>query len=386
MKQFLDSSICRDFRSAINATPIFWRDERYKGNYSLYCAIMDRMDDSVKYLNDHSELPKTETDFLVFIMYTCMVLDAIKELQRTLHFHNKYDDKTSDDAYIYFKNLCKESLKLEDDNCPTDEQFFQYFRSLAMAHPFETSRVKFLKENKETQYSPWPIINDSLSRKPFVGIRIYSNKVDDIKDLRFPFSLLKDYINSRFQLMRLATESIKTIVNNQLKIWKSNKISVNSDPIETLKEISETLKIRFQETSYIEDLTTTLNTESTNHANNDLIHKFKNNLISKIPNIVESVNNLDYNTMTNIIWDNLDVRPSDMHEIFHYQCEKIFGSLSSYGTGDPWGIDQLHAFIRDFSHKWVVIDSEKMSNDEIILLVRTACYAEWDSQIHSNKQ
>lgn len=385
MEQFLDSSICEDFRSAINATPIFSHDENYRGNFSLYCAIMDRMDDSVKYLNAHSDLPKTETDFLVFIMYTCMVLDAIKELQRTLHFHNKYNDKTSDDAYIYFKNLCKESLKLEDDNCPTDEQFFQYFRSLAMAHPFETSRVKFLRKNKETQYSPWPIINDTLSREPLVGIRIYSNKVDDIKDLRFPFSLLKDYINSRFQLMRLATESIETIVNNQLEIWKSNKISYNSDPIETLKEISETLKIRFQKTYDIKDLTTTLTTKSTNPVNNDLIHKFKNNLISKIPNIVESVNNLDYNTMTSIIWDNLDVRPSDMHEMFHYQREKIFGSLSRYGTGDPWGIDQLHAFIRDFSHKWVVIDSEKMSNDEIILLVRTACFTEWDSQIHSNK-
>lgn len=385
MEQFLDSSICEDFRSAINATPIFSHDERYRGNFSLYCAIMDRMDDSIKYLNAHSDLPKTETDFLVFIMYTCMVLDAIKELQRTLHFKNKYADKNDTDAYLYFKNLCKESLKIEDENCPTDEQFFQYFRSLAMAHPFETSRVKFLKKNKETQYSPWPIINDALTRDALVGIRIYSNKVDDIKDLRFPFSLLKDYINSRFQLMRLATLSVEEITSTQLKIWKSNKISNNMPPIEALKEISKALKSQYHTTFDIEDLITMLTTKSTNFRNNDLILKYKDNLVSKIPDIVDSVNVLDYNTMTNIISDNLDTRPPDMHEMFSYQIQKIFGSLSKYGTGDLWGIDQLHAFINDFSHKWVVIDPVNMSNDEIILLVRTACYAEWKLQSESKK-
>ena len=107
MTDFLDQKICDDFRNTINRTPIFMHDERYKSNFNLYCAIMDRVDDSIKYLNEHSESPKTESDFLVFIMYACMVLDAVNELQRKLKNKNTYQNTTEKDANINIKENCK---------------------------------------------------------------------------------------------------------------------------------------------------------------------------------------------------------------------------------------------------------------------------------------
>lgn len=37
-------------------------------------------------------------------------------------------------------------LNLEEKNCPSDDKFFEYFRALIFAHPFETSRPKFLMQ------------------------------------------------------------------------------------------------------------------------------------------------------------------------------------------------------------------------------------------------
>ena len=55
---FLDIKICDRFREVINKTDIFIYDEDYSHNYNLICAIMDRVENSVEYLNKNSETPR----------------------------------------------------------------------------------------------------------------------------------------------------------------------------------------------------------------------------------------------------------------------------------------------------------------------------------------
>lgn len=374
MTDFLDQKICDDFRNTINRTPIFMHDERYKSNFNLYCAIMDRVDDSIKYLNEHSESPKTESDFLVFIMYACMVLDAVNELQRNLKFKNTYDNSTDKDAYLYFKEICINQLELSADECPTDEQFFRYFRSLSMAHPFETNRVAFLRENKEIQYSPWVIANSRFSGTPLVGIRIYSSKSDDIKDLKFPFSILKGYIQSRFELMKLATASLAEIVNHQLDIWKSEKIPATLSPIDTLNAIRDMLIRRYEKPYPINDLISCMTIELSNSDNNDILEDYQEVIKSNIPAIRAAVENLDYETMYELTDSIYGVRPERMHEQAHYQLEKIYTYLTH---GDhTWGIEQADAFSNEFASKWVTIKAHSMPDYEIIILTHIACYYE----------
>ena len=81
-------------------------------------------------------------------------------------------------------------LNIEKHKCPTDDKFFEYLRSIMFAHPFETNRPKFFMKH-EIQYSPWVIANNPATKfrgiKDGVGVRIYSNKFDEIKDLIFFF-------------------------------------------------------------------------------------------------------------------------------------------------------------------------------------------------------
>lgn len=125
-------------------------------------------------LNGHAETPKTEEDFLSFVMFSCMVLDAVKHVLKQL-------DIEKIDKIDYFQNIClSKPLNIEKHKCPTDDKFFEYLRSIMFAHPFETNRPKFFMKH-EIQYSPWVIANNPATKfrgiKDGVGVRIYSNKL-----------------------------------------------------------------------------------------------------------------------------------------------------------------------------------------------------------------
>ena len=154
MEQFLDAGLYEALGEVIRSSPVF---EKCK-HYNLLCVVVvERLEDCIKYLNDHSDAPKTETDFLVFIMFACIVVDAVKELRDQLGLEVC---AKSSNAYEYFGEICKSSpLNIPEDECPTDDEFFEYFRAIAFAHPFETSRAKFLRKSDQTHYSPWVIAN-----------------------------------------------------------------------------------------------------------------------------------------------------------------------------------------------------------------------------------
>ena len=74
----LNPSFCRDFREAINSSPIFSEDPKYMAQYHLSCAVMDRLDTCIDKLNKYGEYPDSEEDFLVFMMFASMATDAVK--------------------------------------------------------------------------------------------------------------------------------------------------------------------------------------------------------------------------------------------------------------------------------------------------------------------
>ena len=78
--ELLNPSFCRDFREAINSSPIFSGDSKYVAQYNLSCAVMDRLDTCIEKLNKYGEYPDSEEDFLVFMMFASMATDAVKEI------------------------------------------------------------------------------------------------------------------------------------------------------------------------------------------------------------------------------------------------------------------------------------------------------------------
>ena len=67
MENLLDVELCTSLGTVINETNIFIKDETESKKFNLICAVMDRFDSVVKYINEHSNMPKTENDFIEFM-------------------------------------------------------------------------------------------------------------------------------------------------------------------------------------------------------------------------------------------------------------------------------------------------------------------------------
>ena len=375
MEVFLNPDVYREFRNAFNETPLFMYNEEYKTCFNLFCAVTDRLESCIEYLNGHAETPKTEEDFLSFVMFSCMVLDAVKHVLKQL-------DIEKIDKIDYFQNIClSKPLNIEKHKCPTDDKFFEYLRSIMFAHPFETNRPKFFMKH-EIQYSPWVIANNPATKfrgiKDGVGVRIYSNKFDEIKDLIFSFDVLKKYIKSQYLLLDLATEKVKEIVSLKEIEWKKHKINRSIDYLDILKEIKDILKLRHEEYYDVETVIRYMGCKNTLKENLTSVERFKQGIIEIIPDLCDAIDSLNYEMATEKLDYILHQRPWKMHSMANYQLGKIYCDLNETQivSKREWALEQVELFSKEFAKKWVTIIPQEMSFDEIKLLVTVSCYLE----------
>lgn len=375
MEVFLNPDVYREFRNAFNETPLFMYNEEYKTCFNLFCAVTDRLESCIEYLNGHAETPKTEEDFLSFVMFSCMVLDAVKHVLKQL-------DIEKIDKIDYFQNIClSKPLNIEKHKCPTDDKFFEYLRSIMFAHPFETNRPKFFMKH-EIQYSPWVIANNPATKfrgiKDGVGVRIYSNKFDEIKDLIFSFDVLKKYIKSQYLLLDLATEKVKEIVSLKEIEWKKHKINRSLDYLDILKEIKDILKLRHEEYYDVETVIRYMGCKNTLKENLTSVERFKQGIIEIIPDLCDAIDSLNYEMATEKLDYILHQRPWKMHSMANYQLGKIYCDLNETQivSKREWALEQVELFSKEFAKKWVTIIPQEMSFDEIKLLVTVSCYLE----------
>ena len=136
-----------------------------------------------------------------------------------------------------------EPWNLSEDDCLTDEEFFEHFRSLTFAHPYNTARRPVLKIKYGIQYSPWVIVDRRFNK---VGVTIYSEKEASTQMLSFDFDILKDYIKYRYLKIVEIIEWFESLIESQKAEWKTIKIIRSADPIETLTDISRVLNLRCQ--------------------------------------------------------------------------------------------------------------------------------------------
>lgn len=375
MEVFLNPDVYREFRNAFNETLLFMYNEEYKTCFNLFCAVTDRLESCIEYLNGHAETPKTEEDFLSFVMFSCMVLDAVKHVLKQL-------DIEKIDKIDYFQNIClSKPLNIEKHKCPTDDKFFEYLRSIMFAHPFETNRPKFFMKH-EIQYSPWVIANNPATKfrgiKDGVGVRIYSNKFDEIKDLIFSFDVLKKYIKSQYLLLDLATEKVKEIVSLKEIEWKKHKINRSLDYLDILKEIKDILKLRHEEYYDVETVIRYMGCKNTLKENLTSVERFKQGIIEIIPDLCDAIDSLNYEMATEKLDYILHQRPWKMHSMANYQLGKIYCDLNETQivSKREWALEQVELFSKEFAKKWVTIIPQEMSFDEIKLLVTVSCYLE----------
>jgi hypothetical protein len=388
---FLEEQLCKDFAKALDSSPIFLGSEDY--NDSLLFAVHDRIQSCVEFLNNHDEIPTSEPDFILFLVYCCMVKDALTQLFDYLKIEYPFKSCESAESRKYFLDICTaEPIDLTESEYKNDDKFFEYFRSLAFAHPFETSRHKWIQKGA-TQYSPWVIgyrrylaFSDSAYK---VGVKVYSDKYpeDDenhgIKSIEIRFELLKDYIVSRYNLLQKATEWVYSEVERVKNEWQKTKVKRDLPIIGILKDISNILVSRSEEVYDVSILIKDMSLELSISENLSSVNLYRQAIIDLVPELCDDVDNIRHEEFSEKTSHIISAHPNKAHEWMGYQLEKIFCYLTDYNVGcenHSWGLQQAEFFSKEFAKKYVTIKPYEMSHDEIHLLVRTACYLEYQSQ------
>lgn len=374
--QFLNKALLAEFRETINSSSIFEKSDGLKEKYNLICVVMDRLESAMGYLNKHDANPRTEEDFVCFLVYACMIRDGIVKLYENV-FRKKPDFV---DQKKYFKHVKQYSRDaFTEATCPTDEVFFEYLRSMAFAHPFETGNRKgrlFLERN-ETQYCPWVIVQDN-----YVGIRVYtSSDKFIINDLTFPFDTLKEYIKFVYEHLKEINKWAKDEIYFQDEAWKKHKIDRSGSIHKLLQAIKEIYTERFLEPYEIERIESYVNCECTNPKNEEIVQAYRGVLTESLYKICDALDACDYDALGEIT-DSIFLRPSKAYSWMHYHLEKIYCYLDDdhHWMDIDWGLRQAKAFSKEFAKDWVTIEVGQMSFDEIKLLVTIACYYETKRQ------
>ena len=331
---YLNKDLLNKFRNTINSTNIFHKTAKLKEKYNLICVVMDRVESAIGYLNEHENPPKTEEEFVCFLVYACMIRDGIMKLYENV-FQRKPsfidDKKFFKDVKIYSKNAFTE------DNCPTDDVFFEYLRSMAFAHPFETSKRsgRLFFDSNEKQYCPWVIVRDN-----YVGIRVYtSSDKFIIQDLTFDFNNLKIYIREIYERL----EEINSWANDEIFLqdqeWAKKKIDRTGTINNLIQNIKKAYTERFLEPYHIECIEMYLTCETTNSQNNDIVESYREELKKSLYKICDALDGVDNDALDKAT-DIIGIRPKKAHSMMYYQLEKIFGYLDNdHGWMDvQWGL------------------------------------------------
>ena len=168
-------------------------------------------------------------------------------------------------------------------------------------------------------------------------------------------------------------------------VYDHVNVNRNQDEISILKEIKTILESRYKDIYTIERAITYLTCNLSDKINENNVQIFRNAIKDKISVVCDSIDNLDYEGMEkqlSLIYD----RPDEMHQMAHYQLEKIYSYLEEKSekinpySDEYWGLKQADEFYNEFAKKWVKIDVTTMEYDEIKLLVATACFLEKQEQ------
>ena len=207
----LDTEILKRLRNKINEKQNISYNKMY-GKYRAWdkiCAIMDRLEDTVEYLNtlelNTGKYKRSSFDFFDFMNNASVVIDCVKELNKIF--------KVSDSE---IKNSTNIFNKVGSDGNGTDEKYFEYLRSLCSVHPVETSRHKIYQDN-DFECSPYVLWNNNLrwsNDECDIYAVVYTSKDNE------SFKSVRIYIEQVFKYVERRLNFIERIIDGINKYQK----------------------------------------------------------------------------------------------------------------------------------------------------------------------
>ncbi|WP_455796991.1 hypothetical protein [Clostridium butyricum] len=199
----LDTMILHRLRDKINEQHNISYNKIYNKKHKEFrawdkiCAIMDRLDDTVDFLNElklnTGKYKRSAFDFFEFMNNAAVIVDCIKQLAEIFNVADEKIKKTT----AIFNQLGKNSTG-------TDEKYFEYLRSLCSVHPVETSRHKIYQDN-DFECSPYVLWNNRKALHKddcdIYAIVYTSNDGSDSKKVRIYISQIFKYVKTRLDFI-----------------------------------------------------------------------------------------------------------------------------------------------------------------------------------------
>ena len=216
----LNIDLCAQLRNKVNEyqhysitkTHSIAKDNKNNRGWEKICAIMDRLDDTVFYLNS-LEIKKEHNrtaifDFYNFMNHAASLIDCIRYLAEIYDF-----DLTVENQSTCFFN------QLGNTGKGTDKDYFEYLRSLCSVHPIQTDRHPEYKDpNTKIECSPYVRWNEDFLSVPkecdLLAIVYTDNPNEFAKHIGIKLSEIFSYVEYRYNLLQKIIPHIDAYYKN----------------------------------------------------------------------------------------------------------------------------------------------------------------------------
>lgn len=398
----LDTSIAGRLRNKVNEHFHHFQNETFglvnkgikedssaKSIWLKTCAIMDRIDDIVMYLNDIKlyEYPKRGNEIFNYynlLNHSYVLINCIDILLKYFDSNSltKADLENSRLDYIVEDCFCEKNCLKE-----SDKKFFEYIRSLCSVHPIETSRHSQLQNHStKVECSPFMTDCDGKNRKFFTKIIVYVDDNSFSKHILIDWKQMIDYITYRYELLNNVINGIDSYFNNVECGYRGTKLKTIIDFNNNYSKYILYLKdemVKRVEDGYEECFVLfakILEYIPKDRKNLKTIEQYKKVIISSLKELADYLQNLpDNKFFTDTEFYRIQSMPTfgfiDPNNANGYSKRYCFEKLSSlwniYRNRPRYRI--LYKYYGEVLNNYVVLN-DNMADEEISYLVYAATY------------
>ena len=194
--------------------------------WSLMCAIMDRIDDTVDYLNqlklNTGKYPKSAFDFFDFMNQSSVMIDCIEIMAKI--YEVSFDNENQSTEIFGEKG---------DNGKGTDKKYFDYLRSLCSVHPVETSYYDKMYQKDDFECCPYVVWNtgriwDKKDCNLHAQVYVNGEKEGD-RHIGINIVNIFDYVKYRYSLLEKVICGIKKYNQDIIQGFISSPLKFEAD-------------------------------------------------------------------------------------------------------------------------------------------------------------
>ena len=374
------------------------RDVKTNKNVPYYawdriCAIMDRIDDTLEYLNfmelGHCRSSKSAFDFFEFLNCAYVVIEGIKIIGQIFAIDNAKIEsiEKSQDAFGDALNAGG-----------SDGQFFSYIRSLCAVHPFYTTKHPIYMKDSKLHCCPFVVwanrgIGSFHRDERDLSAHLYTSKqAEDIQSIPLYINQFETYINKWIAFIPDVIQAIYDYNDSVYDNYRSQPLKAIEDfenEIDYVFYLKQEYSKRFGDTlEYIFDKAASiLEINLTNERNAEKLEKYKNAIRYSLKFVRVSLEEMktdgfDYtgikgenDTETFLLMElgSPDIRSEEFWK-YHYNLSKVcYLECDHYSYYDRIWARSLIEGTKEFLSRYVVFTNSE-SDEELVLLVNLAIY------------